>query len=125
MPDKGIPLADDVARVPQYAKEAYMHKGNMLYWQNKWPQAIAAYQSWDTPPSNLYQIAQCYINMGKRDQAIEQYREIENFFKDQAPEAAIRIAHLYRDTRDGSSTSPRARRDEKISRQRPVKCRAH
>ena len=72
----------------------------MRYWQNKWPEAIAAYQAADNPPTNLYQIAQCYINMGKIPQAVAQYKEIENFFPANASDAALRIAHLYQATGD-------------------------
>jgi tetratricopeptide (TPR) repeat protein len=63
----------------------------------KWQEAIAAYQSADNPPESLFYIAECLVADGKRDAAIAQLREIENFFKDSAPEAALRIAYLYRD----------------------------
>jgi TolA-binding protein len=51
----------------------------------------------DNPPHNLYRIADCFASQGKLDQAVGQLREIENFFKNNASDAALRIAYLYRD----------------------------
>ena len=100
LPDKGIPLADEMTKSPSLAKEAFWLKAEMRQWQQKWPEAIAAYQSADNPPSNLFRIAECFAAAGKREQSIAQYREIENFFKEQAPEAGLRIAYLLRDAGD-------------------------
>lgn len=96
--DKGLALVDDVARVAAYAKEALMAKGLFLQWKNKWAEAIAAYRLSDSPPDSSFRIAECLMADGKRDQAIATLREIENFFKDSAPVAALRIAYAYRDT---------------------------
>ena len=96
--DKGLALADDVARVPGYAKEALMAKGLCLQWKGKWAEAVAAYRLSDNPPDASFRIAECLLADGKREQAITSLREIENFFKDSAPEAALRIAFAYRDT---------------------------
>jgi tetratricopeptide (TPR) repeat protein len=93
---KGVALADAVVQIPQYAKEAYWIKAELLQRAGKYPEAIQAYQSADNPPSTLYRIADCFLAQGKTDQALTQLREIENFFKDQAPEAALRIAYVYR-----------------------------
>jgi tetratricopeptide (TPR) repeat protein len=98
--DKAIALAKDLIRIPAYNKEACMVKAEMLVLQRKYQEAIAAYQEWDNPPSTLYAIASCYRSLGKIDQAVGQLREIEAFFKDQAPEAAMRIAYIYRDQKD-------------------------
>lgn len=98
--DKAIALAKDLIRIPAYNKEACMVKAEMLVLQRKYQEAIAAYQEWDNPPSTLYAIASCYRALGKIDQAVGQLREIEAFFKDQAPEAAMRIAYIYRDQKD-------------------------
>jgi len=97
---KGMPLADECAGFPRFGKEAYWLKAEMLQWQGKYQDAIKAYQQADNPPHNLWRIADCHIAMGKRELAIAQYREIENFFPDQAPEAALRIAYQYRDMKD-------------------------
>ena len=96
---KGIPLADEVTKSPAGAKEAYWIKGTLLQISGKFAEAIATYQAADNPPHNLWRIADCLLAMKKRDQALAQLREVENFFQDVAPEAALRIANLYRDDR--------------------------
>lgn len=98
---KGLPLANDLVNVADYAREAYWIKGGLLQLQKKYAEAINAYQSADRPPASLFQIAECYVAMGKIEQGVGQLREIENFFKNEAPEAALRIAYVYR-KRDNS-----------------------
>jgi TolA-binding protein len=93
---KGIPLANELVSVPEYAQEAYWIKAELLHEQRKHAEAISAYQSADRPPTTLFRIAECYLGMGKIDQAVAQLREIEGFFKNEAPEAALRIAYVYR-----------------------------
>jgi len=97
---KGMSLADEVAGMPRFTKDAYWMKAEMLQWQNKFAEAIAAYQSADNPPGNLWRVTDCYLAMGKREQALGQLQEIENFFPDQAPAAALRTAYVWRDAQD-------------------------
>jgi len=99
-PEKALPLANDLVRLAAYAKEAYWVQAEMLQQQKKYPEAIAAYQSSDHPPQSLFAIADCFRAQGKNEQALSQLREIEGFFKDNAPEAAMRIAYIYRDLKD-------------------------
>lgn len=94
---KGLPLAEEMIKNPATAKEAFWIKAELLQKQGRLLEAVVAYQSADNPPQNLWKIVDCYLGLKKRDQALAQLREIENFFKDQAPEAALRIAHLQRD----------------------------
>jgi TolA-binding protein len=98
MADKGLALVDDLVRVPAYAKEALLAKGIFLQWNRKWVEAIAAFRLADSPPGSAFSIAECQLSDGKREQAVATLREIENFFTDAAPEAALRIAYAYRDT---------------------------
>lgn len=98
--EKGLKLTEEMTKAPNFAKESFWLKAEMLHWLKKWPEAIASYQSADNPPTNIWRISECYMGMGKRDSAIGQLRELENFFKDQAPAAALRIAYIYRDTGD-------------------------
>jgi len=93
----GVPVADGLAQAPRFAKEALFKKAQLLQWSGKFAEAIAAYQQADNPPDNLWGIAECFAKTGKLDQAVAQLREVENFFKDHAPEAAMRIARLYND----------------------------
>jgi TolA-binding protein len=97
---KGIPLADEVAGIPKYSKDAYWKKAEMLQWQNKFQEAIGAYQSADNPPDNLWRITDCFLGMGKREQALAQLQEIENFFPNQASAAALRTAYVWRDAKE-------------------------
>jgi len=92
----GVPLADQVVGVPRYASDANWKKGELLMWAGKYKEAIAAFQAADNPPDNAWKIAECYDRMGQLKQAVLQLKEIENFFKDHAPRAAMKIADLYR-----------------------------
>jgi len=94
---QGVPLADQMAKVPRFAADALWLKAQLLHWDKQYPAAIAAYQQCDNPPENIWAIADCYAKLGKIEQAVAQLREIEAFFKQHAPEAALRIAHLYRE----------------------------
>lgn len=95
---KGIELATELANVPDYAKSVMYMKGEMQQRIGKYDEAIASYRLADNPPTNIYRIAECMAAQGKVDMAVGQYREIENFFKQQAPDAAMRIAQLYKQT---------------------------
>lgn len=97
---KGLPLANEMAGIPARSKEAYWMKAEMLQSASKFEEAIVAYQAVDNPPQNLWRIVECYLAAKKSDQALAQLREIENFFQDQAPEAAMRIANVYSDRGD-------------------------
>jgi len=93
----GVPLADQLVNVPRFAAEALWLKAQILHATKQYAKAIAAYQQCDNPPGNIWGIADCYARLGKVEKAVGQLREIENFFKDHAPEAALRIARIYRE----------------------------
>lgn len=102
LPEKGLPIAEQLVNIPAYANDVTWKKAEMLHWMGKYPEAIAAYQvafSVSNRADPLFRIAECYAAMQKIDQAVGQLREIENFFKPNASDAALRIAHLYRDTK--------------------------
>ncbi len=92
---KGVPLANVLANAPRFAKEALFKKAQLLQGAGKFAEAIQAYQQADSPPESLWAIADCYAKLGKLEAAVAQLREVENFFKDHAAEAAMRIARLY------------------------------
>jgi TolA-binding protein len=94
---EGIALAADMQNVPAHAKESYSLGGNLLQWSGKYEDAIKAYQQADSPPQTLLWTSECLAKLGKLDPAVAQLREVENFFKDSAPDAALRAAYLYRD----------------------------
>jgi tetratricopeptide (TPR) repeat protein len=94
---EGLALAADMQKVPAHAKEAFSLGGNLLQWSGKYEDAIKAYQQADSPPQTLLWTSECLAKLGKLDPAVAQLREVENFFKDSAPDAALRAAYLYRD----------------------------
>lgn len=93
----GLAIAADLQKVPATAREAYSIGGNLLQWSGKYDDAIKAYQQADSPPQTLFWTAECLAKLGKLEPAVGQLREVENFFKDNASDAALRIAYLYRD----------------------------
>lgn len=93
----GIPVADQLLRSARFAKDALWLKAQLLHATRQFPQAIAVYQQCDNPPDNLWAIADCYAKQDQLERAVAQLREIEAFFKPHAPEAALRIANLYRE----------------------------
>ena len=105
---KGLPLAAEAIKVPATAKDAYWIKAELLQYSGKFPEAINTYQAADNPPQNLWRIVDCYLALKQREPALQQLHEIENFFQDQAPEAALRIAHLSQDDRQKTITLLRA-----------------
>lgn len=98
--DKGLALVDELTKVPMYAKEAHWSKGEFHQMKRQWSEAVAAFKLSDSPPGSVFRIAECLLADGKRDQAIAQLREIENFFPNDASNAGLRIAYAYRDTGD-------------------------
>ena len=94
---EGLALAGEMQKVPDTAKEAFVLGGNLLHWSGKHEDAIKAYQQADSPPQTLFWTADCLAKLGKLEPAVSQLKEVENFFKDRAPEAALAIAYLYRD----------------------------
>jgi len=98
MPEPGLKIVGGVLNEPRYAEEAYYTKGQFHQWLRQWAEAIAAYRQSDSPPKSSFRIAECFLADGKRDAAIVELREIENFFRKNAPEASQRIAYAYRDT---------------------------
>jgi TolA-binding protein len=97
----GLPLADEIAKAfPGQSREALYLKGEIQQHHRKFEDAIRTFQASDYAPHSLWRIGECYQGMGKPESAIAQYREVENFFRNEAPEAALRIAWVRRDTGD-------------------------
>ncbi len=92
---RGIPQADIVAKSPQYADYALWEKSGFLIQAARYEEAIAVCRQVDRGAATFYRIADCYVKLGKIDQAVQQLREVENFFKDESARACFRIAQLY------------------------------
>jgi len=97
---EGLALVDSLIGVPELAKEALWAKAEMLHQSDQFEKAIAVYRESDRPPDGQFRIAECLQRLGKIAPAIAQLQEIQNFFKEQAPEAALRTAWIYRDAGD-------------------------
>jgi TolA-binding protein len=95
--NEGLALAGELQKEPAVAKEGFLLGGNLLQWSRKYQEAIQAYQQADSPPQTLFWTAECLAKLGKLEPAIAQLREVENFFKDRAAEAALAAAYTYRD----------------------------
>jgi tetratricopeptide (TPR) repeat protein len=94
--EKALPLADALQSCPTFAEEAIWIKAGMLKQARRYEDALTAYRQSNRLPDAIWKISECYVGLGKLDLAIERLREIENFFAGSAPEAAMRIASLYR-----------------------------
>jgi TolA-binding protein len=91
----GLPLSEEMVKVDRFAKEAQWARANFLYGDAKYEDAIVAYRAVDDQPRNLWKIVDCYRNLRQMENAIQQLREIENFFLGVAPQAALSVAHVY------------------------------
>ncbi|NQT92273.1 MAG: tetratricopeptide repeat protein [Lentisphaerae bacterium] len=94
------PLAVEVTKVDRYAKRAWWIKAEFHSWDGQFKEAIAAYRMSDNPSLNLWKIVDCFLALRKPKEAIVQLKEIETFFKGESSRAALRIAHVYRDSGD-------------------------
>jgi TolA-binding protein len=94
---KALDVAQELLNSPAYASQATMYKGHILQRMGKYAEAIAAFQQVDKPEETVFYVSQCYVGLSKLDQAVATLREAENFLKDKAPEAGLRIAHVWRD----------------------------
>lgn len=96
---KALEVAQELLNSPTYAQPATMIKAQTLQRTGKYAEAIAVYQQVDKLEQTVFPIAECYVGLGKTTEAVAQLREAENFLKDKAPDAALRIAHIYRDAK--------------------------
>lgn len=98
LPEPGLELATQLEEVPKHSQQAIWRKGEFLRDLRRYDEAVAAFQLSERRPDSLYEIASCKMKLGKPDEAVAQYREIENFFTDKAPDAALKIAYVFKDT---------------------------
>ena len=91
-----IPLATEVAGIEKYAQDAWHHMAHFHIWRGQFQEGVRALNMADKPPGTLWEIVSAYLAWGKPEQAISQLQEIENFFEGLRPQAALRIAHVYK-----------------------------
>lgn len=95
--EEGLALCEQLKGVAEVAKEVLWMRAELLHHSQQFEKAIAAYREADNPPESQFRVAECLQRLGKVDPAIAQLNEIQNFFQKEAPEAALRIAWVYRD----------------------------
>lgn len=95
--EEGLQLCEQLKGAAEFAKEALWMRAELLQHSQQYDKAIGAYREADNPPESQFRVAECLQRLGKVDPAIAQLNEIQNFFQKEAPEAALRIAWVYRD----------------------------
>jgi hypothetical protein len=82
-----------VGKYPDNAGRIQWRLGELLAETGKYAEAVAAYQAAQSEPQSLFRIAGCQGAMGKHDDAIQTLVGVMNFFKDNAADALLEIAH--------------------------------
>ncbi len=93
---RAIPLGMEVTGIDKYAQDAWHWVAHIHLWRGQYQEAIRAFNMADKPPTTLWEIVDAYLAWGKPEQAITTLQEIENFFAHLRPQAALRIAHVYK-----------------------------
>jgi len=95
-----LPLALDVTTLDRYAQQAWYYKAHFHVWRGEYQQAIAAFRQVDDPRKTAWEIVDALLAWKKPEQAVQELLEIEQFIKEFAPTAALRIADVYRSTKE-------------------------
>lgn len=101
-----LSIADELKTSTRYSGEAAHIKGGLLAQMNRHAEAIEAYRRSNRVPDNGFLISQCYVKMGKLDQAVSELVGIETTVPNSAPRAAYAIANLFKDA--GEAKKPLA-----------------
>lgn len=96
MAAKGLKIAGELDTADRFARDAIWMKAEIFEVLDEFAKAILAYQEANNPPGNLWRIAECYARLKRLKEAVAQIREMEGFFQDQAPRAALHVAGLFR-----------------------------
>jgi hypothetical protein len=94
---EALPLCDRLVSVEEYADFAYKSKAEIYYSIKKYEECIQVLRNFPKAEVHtFFRIADCYIHLKKPAQAIQQLREIENFFPPNASQAVYRISEVHR-----------------------------
>ena len=85
---------------------AWVYKDRLRRYED----AVALYRQINEPPNTLWSIQDAYVRWGKLEEALTTLSEIENFFPDEAPNAAWHKAHYLHEAGDRKRTIAAARR---------------
>ncbi len=94
---EALDLADELMGVEEYSSSAAFIKGDILFEREDYKPAIAAYQLSEDFPRNAYQVAECYMRLGRLRSAIEELSVIERLVEKPKDKAAAvwQAAHYY------------------------------
>ena len=92
---------------------------------HEYEKAIELYRQINKPPSTLWHIQECFIRMGKLDEAINTLSEIENSFPSDAPRAAWYKASYFHEARQAKKAIAQARKILKAYKAAPEASQAH
>jgi TolA-binding protein len=101
--DKAIPVSEEVVKLPQYASGAYMTRGKLFMGARRFEEAIESFINSQKEPESLFAVVTCYVAMRKRDEALTQLTQIENYFKEYASRAALETANVHLEFGDKKS----------------------
>ena len=94
---EGLPICERLIAEEKYADAAYRAKAEIYYILKKWEECIQALRNFpNAEVHSFFRIADCFIHLKKPAQAIQQLREIENFFPPHASQAVYRISEVHR-----------------------------
>lgn len=93
-----VPLALEVTGMDRYAQDAWYYKAHFHHWRNQFQEAIMSYRQVDEPRRTAWEIVNALLGWKKPQQAVQELLEIEQFIKEFAPTAALRIADVYHST---------------------------
>ena len=94
---EGLPICDRLVSVEQYADHAYKAKAEIYYMIKKYEECIQALRNFPKADAHtFFRIADCFIHLKKPAQAIQQLREIENFFPQNSSQAVYKISEVHR-----------------------------
>ena len=91
----------------------------------QYEKAIELYRAINKPPATLWYIQECYMRMGKLDEAVTTLSELENSFPDQAPRAAWYKASYYHEAKQAKQAIAQARKILKAYKASPEASSAH
>jgi len=114
-------MGDDRNKKHAQGSRAAIYQNNT----REYEKAIKLYREISEPPATLFQIAQCYNALNKRDEAIRALTEIQSSFSEQAAQALWTKASYYQKWGNGKYAIGSARQLLKAYPKTSWSARAH
>ncbi len=110
---------------PDKADDTQWRLAELLQYNRKYPEAIAAYQQSRKEPNSLFRVAECQAALKDHDKAIQTLIGVMNFFRDRAAEAQYKIADYQGDKGDKEAAIRSLKTVCKVYLKTPWAGRAH